>query len=116
MDKQLQEFFYDEIDRRYLDFETFPEYNDLFSQCLALFPSGDLPDEIARLLDLSNCISFAHGLRQGLKLKRWANRPLRKRGSTRRPARRSYTSSSFSSASRARRESSAFLFRLPFTR
>ena len=75
MNKQLQEFFYDEQDQGHLVFEDFPEYNDLFSQCLALFPNGDLPDKIARLLDLSNCISFAHGLKRGLRLERWAAGP-----------------------------------------
>ena len=74
MNKQLQEFFHDEVDRGRLLFEDFPEYNDLFAKSEALFPNGDLPNEIVRLLDISNCIAFAHGLKLGLKLERWALR------------------------------------------
>ena len=79
MNEQLKDFFYDEIDRRHLDFEKFPEYTELLSQCLALFPGGDLPTEIADLLDTANCISFAYGLKLGLGLNRWAQRSPRKR-------------------------------------
>jgi len=72
MDKQLQEFFYDEVDRKHLVFEDDPEYNALMDKSLALFPNADLPDEIGRLLDISSCISFAHGLKLGLRLKQWS--------------------------------------------
>ena len=72
MDKHLKEFFYDEQDRGHLDFDSDPEYVSLLHQSLSLFPSGDLPDEVVQLLDASNCISFAHGLRLGLRLNRWA--------------------------------------------
>ena len=72
MDKQLQEFYYDEVERGHLNFEDFPEYNDSMKQSLVLFPSDDLPKQIGQLLDVSNCISFAHGLKLGLKLKAWA--------------------------------------------
>ena len=72
MNKQLQELFYSEMDHRHLDFDAFPEYTDLLHQSMVIFPGGDLPGEIVQLLDTSNCISFAHGLRLGLRLKRWA--------------------------------------------
>ncbi len=72
MDERLKDFFFDEQDQGRLDFEAFPEYIDLLHQSLSLFPDGDLPGEIGRLMDTSNCISFAHGLKLGLKLKRWA--------------------------------------------
>ncbi len=72
MDKQLKEFFFEEQERGRLNFETFPEYADRLHQSVALFPSGDLPDPIFELLEISNYISFAHGLKLGLNLKRWA--------------------------------------------
>lgn len=71
MDKQLQEFFINEIEQGRLVFEDFPEYNDLIRQSLALFPDGDLPQPIGKLLDTANCISFAYGLRVRQKLKEW---------------------------------------------
>ena len=72
MDKQLKEFFFDEQDRGRLSFEADPEYADLLHRSTALFPDGDLPREIGQLIDTANCISFAHGLKLGLRLKRWA--------------------------------------------
>ena len=72
MDKQLKEFFFDEQDHGHLVFEDFPEYADLLHQSLALFPDGSLPRPLFDLLETANCISFAHGLRLGLRLERWA--------------------------------------------
>ena len=74
MDERLKELFFDEQDRGRLVFEDCPAYNDLMEQCLALFPGGDLPDPIFQLLDLSNSLSFAHGIGLGLELSRWAAR------------------------------------------
>ena len=74
MNEQLKEFFYNEQDQGRLDYEADPEYSALLHQTLALFPEGDLPDSLAQLLDISNCLSFAHGLKLGLKLNRWALR------------------------------------------
>ena len=73
MDKQLKEFFFDEQDRGRLSFEADPEYADLLHQSEALFPGGDLPDPIFDLLETANVLSFAHGLRLGLKLREWAH-------------------------------------------
>ena len=75
MDKQLREFFYDQQDRGHLAFEDSPEYVGLLRQCMALFPTGDLPEPIFDLLETANLISFAHGLRLGLGLREWAGRP-----------------------------------------
>ncbi len=72
MDKQLQEFFYDEQERGRLVFEDSPEYEDLLRQSLSLFPGGDLPRPVFDLLETANLISFAHGLRLGLRLREWA--------------------------------------------
>ena len=72
MNKQLQEFFCNEILQEHLIFEDFPEYNDLMDQCLPLFPNGDLPKPLFDLIETANLISFAHGLKLGLRLKRWA--------------------------------------------
>lgn len=72
MDKQLKEFFCDEVERRHLDFEAFPEYNDLMAQSLSLFPNRELPKEVFHLLEMANLISFAHGLKLGLRLRKWA--------------------------------------------
>ena len=74
MNKQLQEFFFDEQDRGRLVFEDDPEYAALLHQSAALFPGGDLPAPIFDLLETSSCISFAHGLKLGLRLKRWSAR------------------------------------------
>ena len=72
MDKQLQEFFYDEQERGRLVFEDSPEYEDLLRQSLSLFPGGDLPRPVFDLLETANLISFTHGLRLGLRLREWA--------------------------------------------
>lgn len=74
MDKRLKELFYDEQERGRLVFEDDPEYADLLHQSLALFPGGDLPREVFGLLETANCIAFAHGLKLGLRLKRWSVR------------------------------------------
>ena len=75
MDEQLKEFFFDEQDRGRLVFEDNPDYADLLHHSLALFPGGDLPKPVFDLLETANCISFAHGLKLGLRLKRWAKKP-----------------------------------------
>ena len=72
MEKQIQEFFINEQDQGHLVFEDFPEYTDLLHQSLALCPDGDLPKPLFDLLETANCISFAHGLKLGLNLNRWA--------------------------------------------
>ena len=74
MNKQLQDFFYDEQDRGRLVFEDDPEYCERLKQSTALFPDGDLPNEVSSLLDTANCISFAYGLKLGLRLREWAMR------------------------------------------
>ena len=71
MDNQLKDFFFDEQDRGRLVFEDSPEYRDLLAQVAALFPGRDLPDPLCDLLETANLISFAHGLRLGLRLNRW---------------------------------------------
>ena len=71
MDNQLKDFFFDEQDRGRLVFENSPEYNELMEQCLSLFPGGDLPRPVFKLIETANLISFAHGLRLGLRLNRW---------------------------------------------
>ena len=72
MDEQLKEFFFDEQDRGRLIFEDSPEYDGLLRQSLSLFPDGDLPAPVFNLLETANSISFAHGLKLGLNLNRWA--------------------------------------------
>ena len=74
MNKQLQEFFCDEQDRGRLVFEGDSEYVELLHQSTALFPNGDLPEEIFDLLEAANLLSFAHGLKLGLGLREWASR------------------------------------------
>ena len=73
MDEQLKDFFYAEQEQGRLVFEDFPEYNDFLSQSTILFSDGDLPKPVFDLLETANFISFAHGLKLGLRLKRWAN-------------------------------------------
>lgn len=72
MDEHLKELFFNEVDQGRLRFEACPEYNELMAQSEALFPAASLPKPVFRLLDLSNRLSFAHGFRLGLRLKRWA--------------------------------------------
>ena len=74
MDEQVKELFFGEVDRHRLNFDAVPEYGDLLRQSEALFPDGDLPKTIFQLLETANRISFAHGLKLGLKLTRWAAR------------------------------------------
>ncbi len=63
-----------EQDSGRLAFEDFPKYNDLLHQSAALFPDGDLPQPIFELLESANYISFAYGLKLGLRLQQWAAR------------------------------------------
>ena len=72
MDEQLKEFFFDEQDRGRLIFEDSPEYDGLLRQSLSLFPDGDLPGPVFDLLETASSLSFAHGLKLGLNLNRWA--------------------------------------------
>ncbi len=72
MDKQLKELLFDEQDRGHLVLEDDPEYTALLHQSMALFPNGDLPNEIVELLDISNSICLGHGLKLGLRLKQWS--------------------------------------------
>ena len=71
MDEQLKEFFFDEQDRGRLIFEDSPEYDGLLRQSLSLFPDGDLPGPVFDLLETASSISFAHGLKLGLRLREW---------------------------------------------
>lgn len=72
MNEQIQELYFNEQDQGRLVYENFPEYDDLLQQSLALFPNEDLPKVIFDLLETSNYIAFAHGLRLGLRLRQWA--------------------------------------------
>ena len=72
MDEQLKDFFYVEQEQGRLVFEDFPEYNDFLSQSTILFSDGDLPKPVFDLLETANFIAFAHGLKLGLRLKRWS--------------------------------------------
>ena len=72
MDNQLKDFFFYEQEQGHLVFEDDPEYQALLKRCLALFPGGDLPGPVFDLMEVSNCVSFAHGLGLGLRLRRWA--------------------------------------------
>lgn len=71
MNEQIQELYFLEQERGRLVYENFPEYEALLRQSLPLFPGEELPKVIFDLLETSNCIAFAHGLRFGLKLKQW---------------------------------------------
>lgn len=68
MNKQIQELYLNEQEQGRLVYEKFPEYAGLLCQSLALFPDEELPEVIFDLLEASNCIAFAHGLRLGLRL------------------------------------------------
>ena len=72
MDKQLREFFFEEQEKGRLDFNSDPEYTDLLRRSVALFSDGDLPNPVFDLMELTNSLSFAHGLKLGLNLNRWA--------------------------------------------
>ena len=71
MDEQIRELYINEQEQGRLIYEKFPEYDDLLRQSLTLFPGGDLPKVVFELLETSNCIAFAHGLRLGLRLRQW---------------------------------------------
>ena len=72
MNKQLQDLFFHEVSQGRLDFDSDPKYAQQMAQSMSLFPGGDLPGPIFDLLETANCISFAHGLRLGLRLREWA--------------------------------------------
>ncbi len=75
MNEQIQELFFNEVNRGRLNFDSDPEYARQMAQSSALFPGGDLPQPIFELLESANYISFAYGLKLGLRLKRWAAHP-----------------------------------------
>lgn len=72
MEKQIQEFFFNEQEQGRLNFDADPKYAGLLQQSVALFPDGDLPNPVFDLMELTNSLSFAHGLRLGLELREWA--------------------------------------------
>lgn len=69
MNEQIRELYINEQDQGRLVYEKFPEYERLLQESLTLFPGEELPEVVFRLLETSNCIAFAHGLRFGLRLK-----------------------------------------------
>ncbi len=74
MNEQIQELFFNEVNRGRLNFDSDPEYARQMAQSSALFPGGDLPQPIFELLESANYISFAYGLKLGLRLQQWAAR------------------------------------------
>ena len=72
MNEQIQELYLNEQEQGRLVYESFPEYDNLLRKSLPLFPDEELPKVIFDLLETSNCIAFAHGLRLGLRLRQWA--------------------------------------------
>ena len=68
----MQELYLNEQEQGRLVYEKFPEYESLLQESLTLFPDEEMPKTIFDLLETSNCISFAHGLRLGLRLSQWA--------------------------------------------
>lgn len=71
MNEQIQELYFNEQEQGRLVYENFPEYDGLLQQSLTLFPGEEMPKVVFDLLETSNCIAFAHGLRFGLRLKQW---------------------------------------------
>jgi len=72
MDEQLQALFYSEVDQGHLAFDDDPEYSALMTRSMSLFPNEELPEAVYQLLDTSNRISFAYGIKLGLRMDRWA--------------------------------------------
>ena len=72
MNQMLRTLYWQEIDRARLNFEADPAYRDYFTQSQALWEGGDMPEAFFHLLDAGNFLSFAHGFRLGLGLRRWA--------------------------------------------
>ena len=72
MHEQIQELYFIEQEQGRLVYENFPEYDNLLRESLPLFPNEELPKVIFDLLETSNRIAFAHGLRLGLRLRQWA--------------------------------------------
>ena len=73
MDKRLQDFFFSEQEQGRLNFDADLKYADLLRQSLSLFPDGDLPNPVFDLMELTNSLSFAHGLKLGLRLREWTH-------------------------------------------
>lgn len=74
MKRYLEALYFMEVDSARLNFERDGRYQKALSQVYSLLGEEDLPAPVFRLLDVSNRISFVHGLLLGLRLRRWANR------------------------------------------
>ena len=72
MVEHLQELYRHEIDQARLNFEADPAYRAYFTQSQVLWEGADMPESLFHLLETSNCLSFSHGFRLGLRLGRWA--------------------------------------------
>ena len=68
MEETLRELYIRETSRDGLDFDSDPEYQAYYTQTEALWEGGEMPPIFFHLLDTSNSLAFAHGLRTGLNL------------------------------------------------
>lgn len=71
MKERLRELYIQEIETSRLDFESDPEYQHYYTQAEALWEGEDMPEEVLRLLDASDFVSFVHGFRLGAELAGW---------------------------------------------
>ena len=71
MHEELKELYYREVDSARLDFDRDPEYQEYFTRSKALWKGKDMPEALFGLLEAGNFLSFAHGLRLGMRLSWW---------------------------------------------
>ena len=68
MNEQIKALYHLETESSRLDFEQDPDYQLYYTQAQALWEGGEMPSAFFHLLDTSNYLAFAHGLRTGLNL------------------------------------------------
>ena len=71
MEEKLKALYIQEVNQSRLDFDRDPEYQMYYTQAEELWEEGDIPPSIFHLLERSDFLSFACGLRLGLELAEW---------------------------------------------
>lgn len=68
MNEQIKALCHLETESSRLNFDQDPDYQLYYTQAQALWEGGDMPSPLFRLLETSNALAFAHGLRTGAAL------------------------------------------------
>lgn len=81
MDTRIKELYYSEMESRRLDIDADPDYAqahrrfsehlDRLQECIDYEDNEQLNEEVFRLLEQSDLLCFAHGIKLGMRLALW---------------------------------------------